>query len=61
MKLNDFRELNMNNYTEDDVAKLSEWAIWAYDKIKALEEKYKQRKRHCLSLMYGRCKEQDGD
>lgn len=34
----EYIELNMNNYDEDDVAQLNNWAIWARDRIEELEE-----------------------
>ena len=35
--LNNFCELNIANYTPDDVERLSAWSIDAYDQIKSLE------------------------
>jgi hypothetical protein len=34
-----FQELNINNYDHDDVFKLNAWAIAAADEIEALEDK----------------------
>jgi hypothetical protein len=33
--LNDYIELNMSNYNEDDVSRLNEWGIRAYDALSA--------------------------
>lgn len=32
----DYLELNLNNYCEDEVAQLNEWAIWAATKIESV-------------------------
>jgi hypothetical protein len=34
----EFTEINFSNYTEDDVRALQTWALWAFDRIKMLEE-----------------------
>ena len=41
----DYIELNLNNYDEDDVSQLNEWAIWASDEIEDLEDENKRLKK----------------
>lgn len=35
--LDEHQELNLNNYGDDDVRRLNDWATAAFDEIKALE------------------------
>ncbi len=43
-------ELNMNNYNEDDVRKLNDWAIYVHNIMFPLEEAEASGKRKCWKL-----------
>ena len=38
-------ELNMQNYDEDDVSQLNEWAIWATDRIEELQNELREKSK----------------
>lgn len=40
----DYIELNLSNYTSDDVAQLNEWGVWAHERIATLESEARIRK-----------------
>ena len=41
--LNEYIELNMANYDEDQVCQLNGWAIWAYGEIERLQKERAER------------------
>lgn len=47
----DYRELNISNYTDDDVSQLNQWAIWADSELERQHDELTSTKEEVKSVL----------